>query len=232
MNADQFVTALKNEVAGHPAFNHPLMEWIESGDFSPQQLQTFSVQYYLCYGDFNRYLALIIPEIPDESMRIVMTKNLVDELGEFEIKNTHPELFRRFLRAIGVDDSPLAGVAPLPSVRAHVELHTMMCRNDLMRGLGTITPGTEWCVPNWFTRIVSGIQKRLRLSESDLAYWSLHIVLDIQHAAEGEDVLRFYATTPERQASIREGAMMSLDATNRMLTEIYESVANAEVVAH
>lgn len=217
---DAFVKELKDEVLAHPASDHPIFERIRSGGFTPEAIRRFSVQFYHCYGNFNEYIALLIPRIPDEAMRILMARNLVDELGNLSVDKTHPALFRRFLRALDLGPEDWASERPLPAVSLHVDRHYRLCSTDLLRGLATIGPGTEWSVPNWFTKVVHGLVRYRQFEDEDLAYWTVHITLDMEHSSDAELLLQHYATSEEAQRGLREGAFLSLDATRLMLDEL------------
>ena len=157
---------------------------------------------------------------PDEASRAPLIKNLGEEYGARQEENrdmnpelTHPAIFRRFLRSVGIDTSPgsLDAIKPLPETKLFVEKYLNIRYLNYIYAFGAMGPGTEYIVPQMYTYIREGC-RGAGLSEDDVLFFSAHIELDVEHAEGIKDSLLPFATSEDHQELLREGAMDFLDA--------------------
>ncbi|MFN3531714.1 MAG: TenA family transcriptional regulator [Candidatus Brocadia sp.] len=218
-SVDQFFDELESEILKHPAVkSHPyLQKFSKKADKRAAKL--FGEQYYCFSRHFSRYLAGAVAICPDEAGRAPLIKNLFEEYGgrseEQKGMNpelTHPALFRRFLKAVGVDTSQkgLDSIKPLPETALFVEKYLNIHYMNYVEALGALGPGTEFIVPTMYVPIRDGL-KHAGLSDDDVLFFSAHIELDVEHAANIRKSLAFCAQTDEDQARIRKGAFDFLD---------------------
>ena len=114
--------SLLKEALAHRAINHPYLNALENGDFpNPKMAIIDFAEQYLGYSAwFPRYLTAAISKLDNPQHRLHLIENLAEESGSLEeeelailnemgIKTEwvqgipHPELFKRFQRALRID---------------------------------------------------------------------------------------------------------------------------------
>lgn len=105
MNSGEFLQQLKRDVIGHPALVHPFLERFGDGDVGEEGVRRFAIQYYRHVRVSRLYLAALISNCrDDEGLQLALAEILFDEYGHLKPDETHPALYRRFLRALGVGE--------------------------------------------------------------------------------------------------------------------------------
>ncbi|MCQ4574152.1 MAG: iron-containing redox enzyme family protein [Candidatus Brocadiales bacterium] len=209
---DYFET-LEEEIREHPALNHPFLEKFRQGKLSLDRIRIFARQYYLYSRWFGRYLSAIVANIPDERPRTLLIKNLYQEYGEGNTNNSHPAIFRRFMKALRLDSREVEECEPLPEMHLFIHEYLYICQGGhFLKALGAIGPGTESIVPYIYRPIYEGLKKEPSLKEEDIEFFALHITLDVEHSANIKEALLEYARSERNQALIRQGAMTVLSA--------------------
>jgi hypothetical protein len=126
LTAAQEVDSLALQALQHQAVQHPYLRALACGELPDLRwaLRDFARQYYAYSAHFPRYLTAVISKLERPAHRLALLENLTEESGQYgqdELEELaaigiapewivglpHPELFRRFRRAVGVldDDS-------------------------------------------------------------------------------------------------------------------------------
>jgi pyrroloquinoline quinone (PQQ) biosynthesis protein C len=130
--------------------------------------------------------------------------------------DTHPALFRRYLRALGVTAEAAGQVRPLPETEAFVREYEEVCRvASWLEALGALGPGTECVVPSIYTFLLEGIQASDALAADDYLFWTIHVHCDEGHGRNIIAALEPYARTAADRATIARGARRVLEARRR-----------------
>jgi pyrroloquinoline-quinone synthase len=226
VNPEEFLQRLKREVIGHPALVHPFLERFGEGDVSEEGVRTFAIQYYRHVRVSRLYLAALISGCrEDERLQLALAEILFDEYGHLNPEETHPALYRRFLRALGISEEEWEAPRTLPEIELYIETHYALCRHpDIRLGLGALGPASEWPVPPIYVRLSEGLKKSAGLPDEALEIFTSHVTMDVTHARIMMDALAPYAEDEEGQRRVREGAMRSLDARSVMLDGVYKAV--------
>ncbi len=83
--------------------------------------------YPFCF-DFSLFLAAAISHMRDERARLLLVANLYEEHGDLDPSRIHPELFRAFVRALGLDPAALEIGEGTAGAEAAARV-TAICRN-------------------------------------------------------------------------------------------------------
>ncbi len=225
MDSKEFLERLKRDVIGHPALTHPFLERFGDGDTTPEGVRTFAVHYYRHIRVSRLYLAALISGCrDDERLQLALAEILFDEYGHLNPNETHPALYRRFLRALDINEEEWEEPPTLPEIELYISAHYELCRNpDVRLGLGAMGPASEWPVPPIYVRLSEGLKKSAGLSEEALEIFTSHVTMDVTHARIMMDAIAPYASDEEGQSKVREGAMRSLDARSVMLDGLYKA---------
>jgi len=220
MSSCEFFDKLEADIMKHPAVqDHSYLQKFRK-KANMDAVKLYAEQYYCFSRHFSRYLAGAVAICPDEAGRAPLIKNLFEEYGGrseeqkgMDEELTHPAIFRRFLRAAGVDTSPeaLNSIEMLPETKLFVEKYLNIHYMDYVEALGALGPGTEYIVPTMYQPIREGC-KKAGIDDDGVLFFSAHIELDVEHAANIRHSLSFCSQTEEDQAKIRKGAFDFLDA--------------------
>ena len=226
VNPEEFLGRLKREVIGHAALTHPFLERFGEGDASEEGVRTFAIQYYRHVRVSRLYLAALISNCrDDEGLQLALAGILFDEYGHLNPEETHPALYRRFLKALGITEQEWEAPRTLPEIELYIETHYALCRHpDIRLGLGALGPASEWPVPPIYVRLSEGLKKSAGLPDEALEIFTSHVTMDVIHARIMMVAVAPYAEDEEGQRRVWEGAMRSLDARSVMLDGLYKAV--------
>jgi len=226
MNPQEFLQRLKREVIGHPALVHPFLERFGEGDADEEGVRTFAIQYYRHVRVSRLYLAALISGCrDDERLQLALAGILFDEYGHLDPEETHPALYRRFLKALNITEDEWEAPRTLPEIELYIEAHYALCRHpDIRLGLGALGPASEWPVPPIYVRLTEGLKRSAGLPDEALEIFTSHVTMDVEHARIMMDAVAPYARDEEGQRGVREGAVRSLDARSVMLDGLYRAV--------
>ena len=226
MDPEAFLGQLKREVIGHRALVHPFLERFGGGDAGEEGVRTFAIQYYRHVRVSRLYLAALISNCrDDEELQLALAGILFDEYGHLDPDETHPALYRRFLRALGISEEEWEAPRTLPEIELYIENHYALCRHpDIRLGLGALGPASEWPVPPIYVRLTEGLKKSAGLPDWALEIFTSHVTMDVEHARIMMDAVAPYTEDEEGQGRVREGAMRSLEAGSVMLDGLYRAV--------
>jgi pyrroloquinoline quinone (PQQ) biosynthesis protein C len=149
--------------------------------------------------------------------RGILQREVIDSLVQSRTAQlldlTHPALFRRFLRSLGVSPEVVAAAEPLPETSHFVREFEAVCRNGhWLEAMGALGPGTESVVPRIYGAILAGIRRSGEVAPSDYVFWTIHVHCDEGH---GENILlaiEAYLDRVENQQLVRRGVMRILNA--------------------
>lgn len=212
MSTAQFIADLNDEVRQHPALVHPFLDLVAARPFSKRAWLGFAQQLYPHVHFFIPYMEELLLNTFDMNAKLIVAKILLDEYGEDAAGASHPELFRRFVRACGAPDGDASLLAhPLdPATIALVETHMSLCRDEhFLVGIGVIGQAHEFAITYMFPRLLAGLQ-RSGFAAEELEFFSLHVAHDVEHSHMLEATMLRLATTDADRALIRRGALASL----------------------
>ena len=226
MDSTQFLERLKREVIGHPALIHPFLERFGNGEANSEGVREFAIQYYRHVRISRLYLAALISNCrDDERLQLTLAEVLMDEYGHLNPEETHPALYRRFLRALDIGEKEWGTPRTLPEIESYISVHYEICRHpDVRLGLGAMGPASEWPVPPIYVRLSEGLKKSAGLPDEALEIFTSHVTMDVTHARIMMEALAPYAENEEGRRRVREGTMRSLDARSIMLDGLYRAV--------
>ena len=157
---------------------------------------------------------------------MVIADNLWDELGEGDMARAHPVLFRRFTRAIGIDDARLEQIPAEPETRALIDTYLGFAgKHGLVGSLGAICYSSEGIVATLYSHLQKALMRTITFKPEDLIFFDLHIHVDDGHAKQLEEViapmLRTQADFDAVTAAVKEG----LDARCRFFDGVLRASA-------
>ena len=219
-----FLKELRHVVETHMGVNHPLLGRVAHVPFTREDYLVMGLQHFPLVGTFTTYLELLLLRAPDSDAKQWLAKVLIDEYGEGSDDKDHAELYQEYLRACGASDEQMFSTLLHEDITGFIADHLHLCSEEpFLVGLGAVGPGHEWAIPKMFPQIVQGL-RRAGFAEEEILYFTLHMEQDEDHGAWLEESLVDYATTPEAQALIYQGAMRSLAARTRFWSGVQDKI--------
>src|SRR3989449_10188521 len=103
----QYLDKIDNDIVEKHLLKHPFYLAWTRGELSKEALTDYAKQYYHHVAAFPTYLSAVHAQCDDQSIRKQILSNLIDEEAG---SPNHPELWKQFANALGVDDDDLANV--------------------------------------------------------------------------------------------------------------------------
>jgi pyrroloquinoline quinone (PQQ) biosynthesis protein C len=185
----------------HRAVRHPYLLAIARGDLPDLRgaLRDFACHYYGYSAHFPRYLTALISRLEGTEDRQALLDNLNEESGcyspedlatlaacgieaEWVANVPHPELFRRFRRALGVAEAAPAG-EHLEVVAWRELLLSVISHGSAAEAVGALGLGTEGIVPAIYPAFVQALQRLGDVNPRDGVFFALHTLVDDHHQA-------------------------------------------------
>lgn len=236
----EFVESLQDYALRSRAANHELLERIAQGAYPnlAATIERFLSEYYHYSHQFTRYLTATMANLTEPEHRAALVRNATDEVGHVtpdeaaellrnginpeHARAPHPELFRRFLRAIGVKPEEVLRRGPSAPTLAWIESFRDLCHyGGEHQAVGALGVATEGIVAIMYRRILRGIHAAWpHLTQADTIFFDLHAVVDDDHADTLRHISETLATTPEGRKKLLVGVMRSLSARAAFFDEM------------
>lgn len=224
----EIVEALAQEALQHRAVNHPYLQALSRGDLpnTGAALADFAQHYYGYSAHFPRYLTALISKLDRADHRKALLENLTEESGQYDDAELaelqqcgiqpewingipHPELFQRFRRGLGIDNTDAAD--------DHIEV---VCWRELFlsilthgspaEALGALGLGTETIVQTIYQPFVDAIERMGTLKPEDAVFFPLHTAVDDHHQATLKAIAADFAATAQGRADLAKGMRKAL----------------------
>jgi Iron-containing redox enzyme len=226
---NEFARWLKTYCNTHELFEHPLLDYLNKGDF-----EDFKKFFY--YADafdtpqVDMYVKSMIG-LPDEKPRIEIAKNYWDEMGLGVYTQCHNVWANKFLKEIGLltDEDLLEHFYKIPSqvlerfiVSQYVTSYKKNWKN-LIGHLGA----TEIYDPILNVKVIQ-LGHKYGLTDDTLEYFIQHVKVDAIHGRDWLDkvVIPLVTEDPESRFGIARGAEMNLVAHYRCFDALLELFKN------
>jgi pyrroloquinoline quinone (PQQ) biosynthesis protein C len=225
--AAQFVDGLAAQALSHQAVQHPYLKSLAGGELPDTHwaLRDFGRQYYAYSAHFPRYLTAVISKLENPAHRLALMENLTEESGQYEQEELdelaaigiapewivglpHPELFRRFRRALGVMDDA-AGPEAIEMVCWREQFLAILSNGSAAEALGALGLGTETIVQTIYQPFVDAIG-RIGMHPRDSVFFPLHTAVDDHHQATLRDIAIDLAATEQGRLDLAKGMQKAL----------------------
>lgn len=227
-----YVQELAALASQHRAVRHPYLRALQSAELPNPRLAVLDLAHqYLPYNrSFPRFLAASIAQLDSEEHRRALLYNLLEERGRLSAERldeleragvepgwvegvAHPELFQRFLSAVGMTPQWLEDHPSCDDARVWSELFLQCCRSGGgAQAVGALGLGTESIVSTVYRPLLEAIQRHTDVEPADRVFFDLHCTVDDAH---GDVLIEIAAEVAERgaaeRASLRLGTLMALN---------------------
>jgi pyrroloquinoline-quinone synthase len=186
---------LDRRIASRHLLQHPFYQAWTAGTLTRDDLALYATQYYQHVRAFPEHLRALAARV-EEPLRGLVEENLAEELAP---PRSHPELWRDFAAAMGVEDSALDAAEPLPGTARLVETFSRLCREGSPAAAVAALYAYEAQVPEIAGEKIRGLEKFYGIRDArGLAYFAVHEEADLRHRAAWRN---FLAAAPAVEAT-------------------------------
>jgi pyrroloquinoline quinone (PQQ) biosynthesis protein C len=217
LSGKEFIHEIQKLVRRKHSKDHPIVEMIEKGQLTQDQLKGFVGQFYLFFPKpFPKPIAAMLGRCPDDrELERMWIDNVVEEgTGEITGTDSHRGLYIRFANACGYTKEELDQVEPLPETWAFLDWRELLIYErswlELYASQGFCLEGTA---SERMARIVNGLTKHygFERDSEDIRYWTLHMGVDEEHMKVGPVAVERYAVSDREQKQVRHAVQKTLD---------------------
>jgi len=241
------ITTLVNEAMQHRAINHPYLNAIEAASFpNPEAaLKDFAAQYLGYTSWFPKYLTAAISKLDTPAHRLHLIENLAEESGHLEEEELstlnemgietdwvqgipHPELFKRFQQALGIDHKKVTYCDEAIIWREMFQQTITMGTPE--EAVGAIGLGTEAIVKYIYRKLINGIKKCTDLSLEQYVFFELHTEVDDEHGKILLEIAEELNSSPKAYNDLRKGMLKALNLRCMFWDALYTRAQNLPVL--
>jgi pyrroloquinoline-quinone synthase len=208
---------IDNDIAEKHLLKHPFyLAWVR-GELSKEALTDYAKQYYHHVAAFPTYLSAVHAKCDDQPTRKQILSNLIDEEAG---SPNHPELWKRFASALGVDDVDLAKMEKQSETKGLIDTFRSVCSSgSTTEGLAALY-AYESQIPAICESKIDGLKKHYGFNDpKGYEYFSVHIEADKEHSAAERKMLS--ANLDNRNIdNVRASVNRVLDALWEMLSGV------------
>ena len=221
---NEHLDQIDNDIAEKHLLKHPFyLAWVR-GELSKEALTDYAKQYYRHVAAFPTYLSAVHSKCDDQPTRKQLLQNLIDEEDG---SPNHPELWKQFANALGVNDVDLAKTEKQPETKNLIDTFRSVCgEGSTAEGLAALY-AYESQIPAICESKIDGLKKHYGFTNpKGYEYFSVHIEADKEHSAAEREML---ADKIDNQniANVRASVRRVLDA----LWEILSGVCRRHAIA-
>jgi len=200
LKSKNFLRMLDAVIERHAMLKHPFYQSWSEGKLSRETLAEYAKQYYAHVRAFPTYVSAVHSHCDDRNARLMLLENLNDEERGAD---NHPELWLRFVEALGVPRSETESAELLPSTVESVEtLKELTQSEDYLEGVAALY-AYESQIPEVARTKREGLKAFYGVEEPRaVSFFTVHEEADLIHRKAERDILAEHCTTEARQKRI------------------------------
>lgn len=208
---------IDNDIAEKHLLKHPFYLAWTRGELSKEALTDYAKQYYHHVAAFPTYLSAVHAGCDDQPTRKQILSNLIDEEAG---SPNHPELWKQFANALGVDDVDLVQTEKESETKNLIGTFRSVCSDKTTaEGLAALY-AYESQIPAICESKIDGLKKHYGFTDpKHYEYFSVHIEADKEHSAAEREMLSTYVDNRNID-SVRESVRRVLDTLWEMLSGV------------
>lgn len=214
LKAKEFLETQKSELLQHSLFDDPFVTTISVlNDFALPKAKRFAQLYYPHILRTRLYQANALGICPDEKLQGVLSNILHDEYGLGDLSQSHMQLYRKFIEALGMTPQPSEQLEIIPELQMYISTMMRLTQSEnWMSAVAAVGVASEYAIPKYYGLLLQGLRKINGITDDDLSLFVGHITLDIEHAEQIEEAILPYLDTTENQDKFMQGIQMNMNA--------------------
>ncbi len=213
----------------HARHKHPLWQGLMQGKFERPQVAEFLRQASIIPLYNHLYHGPLYVICPDPEWRAMIAEVVYEEgTGRMHADGTpHWKLRLRLGRAFGISDEEMWNVDFCPEALAWRAFFREICSRNFLDGVSAHMLGAEAQVPGAAGSVAEGLQAKFKLSDEDIAFYTVHDHADEEHSGIGRKLLTRFATTDEDLERVVKAVSDVVHVSTVLYDGIYSCVKRA-----
>lgn len=222
---DAFIAELHDELvqADVLPIDAPFIAKVNGGELSREEITRWARQFYLTVREAPRSIGNQYVNCPDPALKVEIAESIYEEeTGAITGTKNHAELFRQFLRALGIDDDEADRTEPGPiaAVMMAREVPFKQSEEEFYDGLALSGLVGEGAMAKIAETLFHAFQKSpYNFTPHDLEWFSVHGEADQEHGEVQLNVLRRLG----KNAADKERIRTKLVAAAQFYRQAFES---------
>lgn len=208
---------IDNDIAEKNLLKHPFYLAWARGELSKDALTDYAKQYYHHVAAFPTYLSAVHAKCDDQQTRKQILQNLIDEEAG---SPNHPELWKQFANALGVNNDDVANTEKKSETKSLIETFRLVCGDrSTAEGLAALY-AYESQIPAICESKIDGLKKFYGfIDPKGYEYFSVHIEADKEHSATEREMLS-EQIDDQNASKVRASVNRVLDVLWEMLSGV------------
>ena len=226
MEAKQFIQHVKDQLDQHALFSDQLIVHFENMPvFEREKAKTFAELYYPHILRTRLYQASTLGIVQDENIQFVLAEIVHDEYGLGDSSRSHMQLYRNFMQGVGCTLAAALDYPIIPALQDYIHIMEQLTRNgDWLSAIAAVGIASEWPIPKYYTYLLRGFRKIPGIKERDLALFTSHVTLDVEHSGMIEAAVLPHLITSSQQERFMQGIEINMTARRSLHDALYECV--------
>jgi pyrroloquinoline quinone (PQQ) biosynthesis protein C len=167
--------------------------------------------------DFSHLYLQVAAKCTDERVLTFLATTIYEETCSGVEADSHPTLFSKFMRAIGIAKEDIRAPATTAAGRTfHEFAWTTVHEGWFLVGLGIERP-----LPAFFAMLARAFQRDLDLTDAAVRYFAVHTVADVKHSQLAARIVSERATTATDQDIVRRVLLHLWNLQQAQLDELH-----------
>lgn len=214
---NEHLDKIDNDIGEKHLLKHPFYLAWTRGELTREALTDYARQYYHHAAAFPTYLSAVHAKCDDQPTRKQILSNLIDEEAG---SPNHPELWKQFAQALGVDDVDLVKTEKQSETKNLIGTFRSVCgERSTAEGLAALY-AYESQIPAICESKIDGLKKHYGFTDpKNYEYFRIHIEADREHSAAEREMLSGYVDD-RNVDDVRVSVRRILDALWEMLSGV------------
>ena len=186
----------------------PIVQGINKGTVTPEQLRKLTVQVYLHTREIGRAYAFIYGNCPDPEVRKGILYSFVEEeTGFYSKTGMHIDYLVTFGEALGIKADEIVNGRPSKVNALLIDwMHFVTKNSSFVDGLAFFRFGDQG---EAFRLMAEGFRRHYRVNDDAMMFWDLHLNSSDKPKATALQMVAFerYCATDQAQDRVREVAL-------------------------
>lgn len=203
------VKKLKSDVNNHFVLQN---KWLieKSQNITKEDLTKWLCQEYFVSVEFVNWFLLAAASSPSQYSKLVLVKNVWEELGEGKLENSHVKILETFLYKLGVN---LQNNKPNRLTTSYLETMKSIIIQDYYEALGALGPANEYLLRKEYGMVYEAYKTLQKKGEFPTAkFFEINLEADNVHSQVLFDLIEDVCDSEEKENKVISGNQKALDA--------------------
>jgi pyrroloquinoline-quinone synthase len=214
---NQHLNRIDEDIAEKHLLKHPFYLAWARGELTKEALTDYAKQYYYHVAAFPTYLSAVHAKCDDQPTRKQILSNLIDEEAG---SPNHPELWKQFANALGVEDADLSKTEQQAETKNLIGTFRSVCGDKSTAEALAALYAYESQIPAISESKIDGLKKHYGFNDpKGYEYFSVHIEADKEHSATEREMLSTCVDNKNAD-NVRASVNRVLDSLWKMLSGV------------